>query len=82
MIIIVLNFVWESIGGQTIELNLLLLRWKAPGTPAQRDWICNLNIIMGWVIKSLRAHGTFVVNFIVAEDIGPFPQREEYPIGI
>ena len=34
------------------------------------DWICNLNIIMGWKIKSLGAHGTFGVNFIVAEDIG------------
>ena len=43
------------------------------------DWICNLNIIMGWKIKSLGAHGTFVVNFIVAEDRGSFPQREEYP---
>ena len=43
------------------------------------DWICNLNIIMGWKIKSLEAHETFVVNFIVVEDIGSFPQREEYP---
>ena len=36
---------------------------------------------MGWKIKRLEAHETFVVNFIVVEDIGSFPQREEYPIG-
>ena len=23
-------------------------------------------------------HGTFLMNFIVAEDIGSFPQREDY----
>ena len=51
---------------------------KPQATPARGDGICNWNIIMGWKIKSQRAHGTFAVNFIVAEDIGSFPQREEF----
>ena len=40
---------------------LLLFKSKRPRHPLREgDWICHFNIIMGWKIESLEAHGTFV----------------------
>ena len=53
-----------------IELNLLLLSWKAPGVP-HADGLDLLNIIMGWKIKVVFKHMEFLwrIVFIVAVDV-------------